>query len=76
MRSVKEYAQDDNRVSVIILTSNIVADWTPAFCAGGDQTVRLLDGGYDNGSDSAPRLRVLDLQVQMRRCPKPIIAVV
>ncbi len=49
---------------------------TPAFCAGGDQTVRSSDGGYDDGSESAPRLRVLDLQIQMRRCPKPIVAVV
>ena len=76
VRRALEYAQDDTRVSVIILTSNIVADRTPAFCAGGDQTVRSSDGGYDDGSESAPRLRVLDLQVQMRRCPKPIVAVV
>lgn len=33
-------------------------------------------GGYDDGSESAPRLRVLDLHVQMRWCPKPIVAVV
>lgn len=76
VRRAFEYAQDDTRVSVIILTSNIVADRTPAFCAGGDQTVRSSDGGYDDGSESAPRLRVLDLQIQMRRCPKPIVAVV
>ena len=38
--------------------------------------MRSADGGYDDGSESAPRLRVLDLQVQMRRCPKPIVAVV
>ena len=76
IRRALEYAQDDTRVSVIILTSNTVADRTPAFCAGGDQTVRSSDGGYDDGSESAPRLRVLDLQVQMRRCPKPIVAVV
>ena len=76
VRRALEYAQDDTRVSVIILTSNIIADRTPAFCAGGDQTVRSSDGGYDDGSESAPRLRVLDLQIQMRRCPKPIVAVV
>jgi len=34
------------------------------------------EGGYDDGTEDAPRLRVLDLQVQMRRCPKPIMAVV
>jgi naphthoate synthase len=76
IRRALEYAQDDIRVSVILLTSNLSSHRTPAFCAGGDQTVRSSDGGYDDGSESAPRLRVLDLQVQMRRCPKPIIAVV
>lgn len=35
-----------------------------------------MGGGYDDGTEATPRLRVLDLQVQMRRCPKPIIAVV
>lgn len=34
------------------------------------------EGGYDDGSEDVPRLRVLDLHVQMRRCPKPIIAMV
>ena len=76
VRRALEYAQDDTRVSVIVLTSTVVADRTPAFCAGGDQSVRSSDGGYDDGSESAPRLRVLDLQIQMRRCPKPIVAVV
>ena len=33
-------------------------------------------GGYDDGTEAVPRLRVLDLQVQMRRCPKPILAAV
>lgn len=77
VRRALDLAQDDVRVAVIILTSNIAEeDRTPAFCAGGDQTVRSSDGGYDDGSESAPRLRVLDLQIQMRRCPKPIVAVV
>ena len=77
IRQALDQAQDDTRVSVILLTSNINPDErTPAFCAGGDQTVRSSDGGYDDGSESAPRLRVLDLQIQMRRCPKPIVAVV
>ncbi|KAL7430809.1 hypothetical protein ACHAXM_002353 [Skeletonema potamos] len=76
VRQALELAQDDVRVSVIILTSNIIEERTPAFCAGGDQSVRSSDGGYDDGSESAPRLRVLDLQIQMRRCPKPIVAVV
>ena len=76
IRHALELAQDDTRVSDIILTSNIIDTRTPAFCAGGDQTVRSGDGGYDDGSESVPRLRVLDLQIQMRRCPKPIVAVV
>ncbi len=33
-----------------------------AFCSGGDQSVRG-EGGYDDGSEDVPRLRVLDLQV-------------
>ena len=71
-----ELATEDPRVGVVILTSNISQDYTPAFCAGGDQRVRANDGGYQDGTEVAPKLRVLDLQVQMRRCPKPIIAVV
>jgi naphthoate synthase len=46
-----------------------------AFCSGGDQTLRG-EGGYDDGSEAAPRLTVLDLHVQMRRCPKPVVAMV
>ncbi|CBJ28588.1 naphthoate synthase [Ectocarpus siliculosus] len=58
-------------VGVIILAG----EGTLAFCSGGDQRVRG-EGGYDDGSEDVPRLRVLDLHVQMRRCPKPIIAMV
>ena len=64
-------ARNDVKVGVIILTG----DGPHAFCAGGDQAVRG-DGGYDDGSEAAPRLQILDFQVQMRRCPKPIIAMV
>lgn len=71
-----QMATDDVRVGCILLTSNNGDTYTPAFCAGGDQTVRSNDGGYQDGTEVAPKLRVLDLQVQMRRCPKPIIAVV
>jgi naphthoate synthase len=45
-----------------------------AFCSGGDQSVRGK-GGYV-GSDGVPRLNVLDLQIQIRRLPKPVIAMV
>lgn len=70
-------ATDDTRISVVVLTSNVDASVrTPAFCAGGDQTVRSNDGGYQDGTETEPKLRVLELQVQMRRCPKPILCVV
>jgi 1,4-dihydroxy-2-naphthoyl-CoA synthase len=45
-----------------------------AFCSGGDQSVRGK-GGYV-GEDNIPRLNVLDLQMQIRRLPKPVIAMV
>jgi len=57
-------------VGVIILTG----EGTDAFCSGGDQSVRGK-GGYV-GADQVPRLNVLDLQIQMRRTPKPIVAMV
>lgn len=64
-------AQDDTELGVIILTGQ----GSEAFCSGGDQSLRG-EGGYDDGSEAAPRLSVLDLHVQMRRCPKPVIAMV
>lgn len=76
LRKALELATDDVRVSVILLGSEITSDRTPAFCAGGDQEVRSGDGGYDDGTEDVPRLRVLDLQIQMRRCQKPILAIV
>jgi hypothetical protein len=45
-----------------------------AFCSGGDQSVRGK-GGYV-GEDNVPRLNVLDLQLQIRRLPKPVVAMV
>jgi naphthoate synthase len=45
-----------------------------AFCSGGDQEVRGK-GGYV-GADGIPRLSVLDLQMQIRRLPKPVVAMV
>jgi naphthoate synthase len=68
-------ARDDDRVGVIILTGQ--GDW--AFCSGGDQVIRG-DDGYIGDDDVARkgigRLNVLDLQVQIRRTPKPVIAMV
>ncbi len=63
-------ARDDTDVGVIILTG--AGD--KAFCSGGDQKVRG-EGGYLDPKGT-PRLNVLDLQVQMRRTPKPFIAMV
>ncbi|GAB4823048.1 hypothetical protein N2152v2_010094 [Parachlorella kessleri] len=63
-------ARDDPEVGVVILTG----EGTLAFCSGGDQSVRG-NGGYV-GSDGVPRLNVLDLQIQIRRLPKPVVAMV
>jgi naphthoate synthase len=75
-----ERARDDTRVGVIILTG----EGEKAFCSGGDQRVRGDRGGYVSGADPADagrqtavgRFEVTDLHVQMRRLPKPIVAMV
>ena len=68
-------ARDDPAVGVIILTGQ----GPEAFCSGGDQRVRG-DDGYLGDDEVARRgvgrLNVLDLQIQIRRLPKPIIAMV
>ena len=63
-------ARDDPAIGVIILTG--AGD--KAFCSGGDQRTRGDDGYV--GPDGIGRLNVLDLQVQIRRTPKPVIAMV
>ncbi|GAB4025494.1 1,4-dihydroxy-2-naphthoyl-CoA synthase [Spirosoma gilvum] len=70
MSEAMEIARQDERVGVIILTG----EGGEAFCSGGDQSVRG-HGGYV-GEDKVPRLNVLDLQMQIRRIPKPVIAMV
>ena len=65
-----EMARDDPEVGVVILTG----EGTKAFCSGGDQRVRGDDGYRD--AHGVGRLNVLDLQVQIRRLPKPVIAMV
>jgi naphthoate synthase len=65
-----ERARNDPRVGVIILTG----EGDDAFCSGGDQRVRGDDGYV--GDDGVGRLNVLDLQVQIRRLPKPVVAMV
>ena len=63
-------ARDDPTVGVIVLTG----EGPLAFCSGGDQKVRGDDGYVD--SHGIGRLNVLDLQIQIRRLPKPVIAMV
>jgi len=68
-------ARDNDQVGVIIFTGS----GTEAFCSGGDINVRGDDGylGDDELSKKGiGRLNVLDLQVQIRRTPKPVIAMV
>lgn len=68
-------ARDDEEVGVIILTGA----GTEAFCSGGDINVRGDDGylGEDSlAKKGIGRLNVLDLQVQIRRTPKPVVAMV
>jgi len=70
MSSAFNAARDDPQIGVIILTG--AGD--RAFCSGGDQRIRGDDGYLD--SQGVGRLNVLDLQVQIRRTPKPVIAMV
>jgi naphthoate synthase len=75
LRIAFDLARDDDQVGVIILTG--AGD--EAFCSGGDINVRGDDGyiGSDAlGKKGIGRLNVLDLQVQIRRTPKPVIAMV
>ncbi len=46
-----------------------------AFCSGGDQKVRGDHGGYKD-TKGVQHLNVLDLQMQIRRLPKPVVAMV
>jgi naphthoate synthase len=69
-----ELAREDPAVGVIVLTG----EGPLAFCSGGDQKVRG-DTGYlsEPGREGAVgRFHVTDLHVQMRRLPKPIVAMV
>ena len=75
-----ERAREDPEVGVVILTG----EGPDAFCAGGDQRVRGERGGYVTGADPAAagaqqavgRFHVTDLHVQIRRLPKPVVAMV
>ncbi len=63
-------ARDDAGIGVIILTGA----GEKAFCSGGDQKIRGSDGYKD--PEGVGRLNVLDLQIQIRRTPKPVVAMV
>jgi len=64
-------AREDTSVGVIVLTG----EGPLAFCSGGDQAVRG-DSGYVQEGAGVGRFHVTDLHVQMRRCPKPVVAMV
>jgi naphthoate synthase len=66
-----EAAREDTAVGVIVLTG----EGPLAFCSGGDQRVRG-DTGYLAEGASVGRFHVTDLHVQIRRLPKPVVAMV
>ena len=70
MSQAFNYCREALDIRVVILTG--AGD--KAFCSGGDMNVKG-HGGYI-GTDGVPRLNVLDLQMQIRRLPKPVIAMV
>jgi naphthoate synthase len=70
-----ERARENTEVGVVVLTG----EGPDAFCSGGDQRVRG-DSGYlsddEAGRKGVGRFHVTDLHVQMRRLPKPLVAMV
>ena len=64
-------AREDTAVGVIVLTGA----GPDAFCSGGDQRVRG-DSGYETEPGGVGRFHVSDLHVQIRRTPKPVVAMV
>jgi len=66
-----ERAREDTEVGAIVLTG----EGPLAFCSGGDQRVRG-DAGYVAAGAAVGRFHVTDLHLQMRRLPKPIVAMV
>ncbi len=69
-----ERAREDTSIGVIVLTG----EGELAFCSGGDQNVRG-DTGYlsEPGKPGAVgRFHVTDLHIQIRRLPKPVVAMV
>ncbi len=70
-----EMAREDPEVGAIVLCG----EGPLAFCSGGDQRVRG-DSGYlaedEAGKAGIGRFHVTDLHVQIRRLPKPVVAMV
>ena len=70
------------RIRVVLLTGAMspvpegkrLEDVKHAFCSGGDMHVKGRGGYVDD--EGVPRLSVLDVQMQIRRLPKPVIAMV
>lgn len=76
-----DHARQTSDVGCVLLTGNgpSARDGGWAFCSGGDQRIRGNDGyiGDDEVAHKGiGRLNVLDLQVQIRRLPKPVVAMV
>ena len=63
-------AHPDNAIGAIILTGA----GSEAFCSSGDRAGRGAGGYNDEGG--TPHLNVLDLQMQIRRLPRPVVAMV
>ena len=70
MSQAFSYCRECLDIRVVLLTG--AGD--KAFCSGGDMHVKGR-GGYVDG-EGVPRLSVLDVQMQIRRLPKPVIAMV
>src|SRR5687768_9150953 len=71
MSQAFERAREATDIGVIVLTG----EGPLAFCSGGDQRVRGDTGYLSEGADVG-RFHVTDLQVQIRRLPKPVVAMV
>jgi naphthoate synthase len=66
-----ERAREDTSVGVVVLCG----EGPLAFCSGGDQRVRG-DSGYETEPGAVGRFHVTDLHIQIRRLPKPVVAMV
>jgi naphthoate synthase len=71
MSHALEQAREATDVGVIVLTG----EGPHAFCSGGDQRVRG-DTGYLQDGAQVGRFHVTDVQIQIRRLPKPVVAMV